>query len=72
MPNNFKRKFASAWLGNDALNPWFTGAAIADRTYGWDENRNKTSEVIGGSMSGYGFFTATTTCIVCIWPSEGN
>ena len=33
----------------------FTDAAIADPTYRWDDNRNKTSEAIGGSMSGYGF-----------------
>jgi RHS repeat-associated protein len=33
----------------------FTGAAIGNLTYGWDENKNKTSESIGGTMSGYGF-----------------
>jgi hypothetical protein len=33
----------------------FTGASIGNLTYGWDENKNKTSESIGGTMSGYGF-----------------
>jgi YD repeat-containing protein len=33
----------------------FTGAAIGNLTYGWDANKNKTSESIGGTMSGYGF-----------------
>jgi len=33
----------------------FTGAAIGDSSYGWDENKNKASETIGGTMSGYGF-----------------
>jgi RHS repeat-associated protein len=33
----------------------FTGAAIGDLSYGWDANKNKTSEAIGGVMSGYGF-----------------
>lgn len=32
-----------------------TGAAIGDLTYGWDANKNKTSESIGGVMSDYGF-----------------
>ena len=33
----------------------YSGAAIGDLTYGWDANKNKTSESIGGVMSGYGF-----------------
>jgi len=33
----------------------FTAAAIGDLSYGWDENKNKTSETTGGTMSGYGF-----------------
>ncbi|WP_230777177.1 RHS repeat domain-containing protein, partial [Roseiconus lacunae] len=33
----------------------FTGAPIGNLTYGWDSNKNKTSESIGGTMSGYGF-----------------
>ncbi len=32
-----------------------TGAAIGNYSYGWDENKNKTSETITGTMSGYGF-----------------
>jgi hypothetical protein len=33
----------------------FTGAAIGNLTYGWDANKNKTSEGISGTMSDYGF-----------------
>ena len=33
----------------------YSGAAIGNLSYGWDLNRNKTSETIGGVMSGYGF-----------------
>ncbi len=38
----------------------FTGASIGNLTYGWDNNKNKTSETITGTMSGYGFTTGTT------------
>ena len=33
----------------------YTGAAIGNLSYTWDANLNKTSETIGGVMSGYGF-----------------
>jgi hypothetical protein len=33
----------------------YTGAAIGNLSYGWDNNKNKTSETIAGTMSGYGF-----------------
>ncbi|WP_197455952.1 RHS repeat protein [Stieleria neptunia] len=33
----------------------YTGAAIGNLSYGWDDNKNKTSESIAGTMSGYGF-----------------
>ncbi len=33
----------------------YTGAAIGNLSYGWDDNKNKTSEGITGTMSGYGF-----------------
>jgi RHS repeat-associated protein len=33
----------------------FSGAAIGTYSYGWDDNKNKTSETITGAMSGYGF-----------------
>ena len=33
----------------------FTGASIGNLTYGRDSNKNKTSESITGTMSGYGF-----------------
>jgi len=33
----------------------YSGAAIGDLSYTWDANQNKTSESIGGVMSGYGF-----------------
>ncbi|WP_419188013.1 hypothetical protein [Stieleria bergensis] len=33
----------------------FTGASIGNLSYGWDANKNKTSETITGTMSNYGF-----------------
>jgi RHS repeat-associated protein len=33
----------------------FSGASIGTYSYGWDDNKNKTSETITGAMSGYGF-----------------
>ena len=33
----------------------FTGAPVGDLTYSWDDNKNKTSETITGTMSNYGF-----------------
>ncbi|WP_430453465.1 RHS repeat-associated core domain-containing protein [Rhodopirellula europaea] len=33
----------------------FTGASIGNLSYTWDDNHNKASETIGGTMSGYGF-----------------
>jgi RHS repeat-associated protein len=33
----------------------FSGASIGNLSYGWDANKNKTSEGITGTMSGYGF-----------------
>ena len=33
----------------------YSGAAVGDLSYGWDVNKNKTSESIGGVMSDYGF-----------------
>ena len=33
----------------------YTGASIGNLSYGWDENKNKTSETIAGTMSNYGF-----------------
>jgi len=38
----------------------FTGASIGNLTYGWDDNKNKTSETITGTMSGYGFTVPTS------------
>ncbi len=32
-----------------------SGAAVGNYTYGWDANKNKTSEAISGTLSGYGF-----------------
>ena len=37
-----------------------TGASIGNYTYGWDDNKNKTSEAISGTMSGYGFTVGTS------------
>jgi RHS repeat-associated protein len=33
----------------------FTGASIGNLSYTWDDNHNKTSETISGTMNGYGF-----------------
>lgn len=33
----------------------FTGASIGNLSYGWDANKNKTSEIITGTMSNDGF-----------------
>jgi RHS repeat-associated protein len=38
-----------------------SGTAIGNLSYTWDANKNKTSETIGGVMSGYGFTSAGTT-----------
>jgi hypothetical protein len=37
-----------------------TGSAIGDLTYGWDSNKNETSETIAGVMSGYSFTVPTS------------
>ena len=37
-----------------------TGTAIGNLTYGWDVNKNKTSEAIAGTMSNYGFSIPTS------------
>jgi len=38
----------------------FTGAPIGNLSYNWDANKNKTSEGITGTMSGYGFDVGTS------------
>ena len=38
----------------------FSGASIGNLSYGWDVNKNKTSEGISGTMSGYGFDVGTS------------
>jgi RHS repeat-associated protein len=38
----------------------FSGAAIGNLSYNWDANKNKTSEGITGTMSGYGFDVGTS------------
>jgi transcription elongation factor len=37
----------------------FSGASTGNLSYTWDDNHNKTSETITGTMSGYGF---TASC----------
>jgi RHS repeat-associated protein len=39
----------------------YSDAALGDLTYTWTKYKNKTSESIGGVMSGYGFANASTT-----------
>ena len=43
-----------------AINFGGTGSAIGSLTYGWDVNKNKTSEVVSGTMSNYGFTIPTS------------
>ncbi|EMI23619.1 Rhs family protein [Rhodopirellula europaea SH398] len=38
----------------------FSGASIGNLSYDWDANKNKTSEGITGTMSGYGFDVGTS------------
>jgi hypothetical protein len=38
-----------------------TGTSIGDLSHTWDANNSKTSETIGGTMSGYGFTAAGTS-----------
>ncbi|KLU06316.1 hypothetical protein RISK_001527 [Rhodopirellula islandica] len=42
----------------------FSGASIGNLSYGWDANKNKTSEGITGTMSGCGFDVETSGCDV--------
>ena len=37
-----------------------TGTSIGNLSYGWDVNKNKTSEVVSGTMSNYGFTIPTS------------
>ena len=37
-----------------------TGTAIGNLAYGWDVNKNKTSEAVSGTMSNYGFTIPTS------------
>ena len=38
----------------------YTGAPVGNLTYGWESNKNKTSESITGTMSSYGFDVGAT------------
>ena len=42
---------------------WYggTGTSIGNLSYAWDANKNKTSERLGGTMSGYWFTSAGTS-----------
>jgi hypothetical protein len=42
---------------------WYggTGTSIGNLSYAWDANKNKTSERLGGTMSGCGFTSAGTS-----------
>ena len=46
-------------IDNTLTSITFDGAPIGNLTYGWDDNKNKTSETIAGTMSGYGFDVGT-------------
>ena len=48
-----------AYLTGDNLPAFIANAAVGNYTYGWDANKNKTSETITGAMSGYGFAVPT-------------
>ena len=47
------------YLTGDNLSALIANAAVGNYTYGWDANKNKTSEGITGAMSGYGFSVPT-------------
>ncbi|MEQ1828687.1 MAG: hypothetical protein ABL921_22180, partial [Pirellula sp.] len=62
---------AKAWMapavvryanGNLLTGISFSSSSVGDLTYTWDSNKNKTSESISGTMSGYGFTQAGTAC----------
>ena len=42
-----------------AINFGGTGTSIGNLAYGWDVNKNKTSEAVSGTMSNYGFTIPT-------------
>ncbi len=48
-----------AYLTADNLPALIANAAVGNYTYGWDSNKNKTSETITGAMIGYGFAVPT-------------
>jgi len=58
--NNGVSETRSYNIDNTLASIGFTGAPIGDLTYGWDENKNKTSESITGTMSGFGFDVGTS------------
>ena len=43
-----------------AINFRGTGISIGNLAYGWDVNKNKTSEAVSGTMSNYGFTIPTS------------
>ena len=43
-----------------AINFGGTGTSIGNLAYGWDVNKNKTSEAVSGTMSNYGFTIPTS------------
>ncbi len=47
------------YLTGDNLPALIGNANVGAYTYGWDANKNKTSETITGAMSGYGFNVPT-------------
>ena len=53
--NNGVSESRSYDMDDTLTNISFLGANIGDLSYNWDANKNKTSEVITGTMSGYGF-----------------
>jgi RHS repeat-associated protein len=48
-----------SYLTGDNLPASINNSAVGNYIYGWDANKNKTSETITGAMSGYGFSVPT-------------
>ncbi len=47
------------YMTGDNLPASINNSAVGNYGYGWDSNKNKTSETITGAMSGYGFSVPT-------------
>lgn len=58
---NMNGRWKQAWRSSELAAINYSDASLGDLTYTWTKYSNKTSESIGGVMSGYGFTNAGTT-----------